>query len=333
MDEDRRQPGHADRAAGNVDPGDYGAYAQYLVKFLQAYRAAGIGVRFLGVQNEPTTPLLLVSGIPESYLAPQDEGNLIHRYVAPALRSAGLGSQILAYDDGFQRSEAYIPVVMGIAGADVGGLAYHCYLSDASSMSIEHGRYPNEPEFETECSSNLSNIEPAQMAIRSLRNWAQGVQLWNAALDQHLGPKIGSGCMGVTPPHLNKQCIAPVIVNTATHRYSFTSDYWELAQFSEFMRLGARRIYSTTPNSCVDAPAPPPCGLEDVAFENPDGSQVLVATTHDGMPHTLTVTENGEHYSYTVPDGATVTFVWPAPRPLIDSQRPFRPRHSARRPR
>ena len=309
---------------GTLLPQYYGAYANYLVKFLEVYRAAGVPVQYLGVQNEPLTPLLFVAGIPESYLSPQDEGSLIHSYVAPALRAAGLTPSILAYDDGFQRSEAYIPAVMALAGTDVEGLAYHCYLSDPSSMSIEHQRYPSEPAFETECSSNLSNIAPAQMAVRSLRNWAQGIQLWNAALDQHLGPKIGSGCAGIpgTGPNAGKDCIAPVIVDTAKHTFSLTSDYWALAQFSRFIRLGAVRIGSTTPSSCADSPAPPsPCGVEDVAFRNPDGSQALVATTNDGNPHTVEVTENGESFSYTIPDGAIVTFTWPAPTPAISGLR------------
>jgi glucosylceramidase len=301
---------------GTLEPRYFGTYANYLVKFLQAYQAAGIKINFLGVQNEPLTPLLLVAGIPESYLSPTDEGNLIHSYVAPALKTAGLGPKILAYDDAFERDLAYIPVVMGIAGNDVGGLAYHCYLSDPASMGIEHSRYPNQLELETECSSKLSNIYPAQMAIRSLRNWAQGVQLWNAALNQTLGPKIGNGCAGITPPFAGQQCIAPVIVNTTTHTYSLTSDYWALAQFSKFIHLGAHRIASTTPNTCPTTPASGyNCGLEDVAFRNPDGSQVLVATTNDGSPHTLTVNENGQSFSYTVPDGATATFVWPASSP------------------
>jgi glucosylceramidase len=304
--------------AGTLLPQDYGVYAQYLVKFLQDYQAAGIPVSFLGVQNEPLTPLLFVSGIPESYLSPQDEGRLIHEDVAPALRQAGLRQTILAYDDGFTRDQAYIPPVMAIAAQDVGGLAYHCYLSDPSSMSAEHSRYPRQLELETECSSYLSNIYPAQMAIRSLRNWAQGIQLWNAVLDQHYGPKIGNGCKGITGPWQGRDCIAPVIVNTKTHTFSLTSDFWALAHFSKFIQLGARRIASTTPSSCLDTPSGgAQCGLEDVAFENPDGSRVLVATAHDGKPHTFTVSEGARSFSYTIPDGATATFVWPAPRPRI----------------
>lgn len=300
---------------GTLYPQDYAVYARYLVKFLQGYQAAGIHVNFLGVQNEPLTPLLLVAGIPESYLSAQDEGILIHNEVAPALRQAGLRQKIVAYDDGFFRDQAYVPPVMSIAGADIGGLAYHCYLSDPSSMGLEHSRYPQDLELETECSSYLSNVYPAQMAIRSLRNWGQGIQLWNAALDQHNGPKMGNGCKGITPPWQGQDCIAPVIVNTATHHYSFSSDYWALGQFSKFIRLGAKRIASTTPSSCTDTPAGGyNCGLEDVAFRNPDGSQVVVATAHDGQPHTAIVTEGGRSFSYTVPDGATVTFVWPVRR-------------------
>jgi glucosylceramidase len=314
---------------GTLVPTDDGVYADYLVRFLEGYRSAGIPIQYLGVQNEPLTPMLLVAGIPESFLSPQDEGTLIHDDVAPALARAGLGStKILAYDDAFQRSEGYIPVVMGLAGGDVGGLAFHCYLSDASSMSVEHALYPDQPEIETECSSNLSNIEPAQMAIRSLRNWAQGVQLWNAAIDQNGGPKIGNGCQGLTPPHLGLPCTAPAIIDTTKHSYSLTSDYWELAQFSKFIALGARRIDSSDPSTCTDSPAPPPCGLEDVAFRNPNGSQVLVATTHDGQPHTMAVTENGQSFSFTIPAGATATFVWPAPRPRLSH---VRIRHHGRR--
>jgi glucosylceramidase len=314
---------------GQLKPQDYGVYARYLVRFLKGYEAAGIPVKFLGVQNEPLTPLLFVAHIPESYLSPQDEGRLIHTYVAPALRRAGLKQKIVAYDDGYDRDLGYIPAVMAVAGRDVDGLAYHCYLSDPSAASIEHVHYPREPAFETECSSRLSNLYPAQAAIRALRNWAQGIQLWNAALDQHDGPKIGDGCRGITPPWQGQNCIAPVIVDTTTHRLALTSDYWALAQFSRFIRLGARRIYSSTPSTCFDSPAGGyNCGLEDVAFRDPDGRQVVVATAHDGHAHNATVSEDGESFSYRVPSGATVTFVWPA---AATSRRPTRrPRRGGR---
>lgn len=303
-------------ARGHLKPQYYASYAQYLVKFLADYRAAGVPVQYLGVQNEPLTPLLLTAGIPESYLSPQAEGELIHSYVAPALRRAGLAPKILAYDDHYGAALSYVPGVMAEASSNVAGISLHCYNNDPASMITLHTRYPHALLLETECASYLSEIYPAQMAIRALRDGAQGVQLWNAALDQDRGPKIGNGCKGYAGPWVGQQCIAPVTVNTTTHTYALTSDYWALAQFSKFIQLGATRIASTDPSSCpTSAISGWFCGLEDVAFENPDGSQVIVATTHKGSPQTATITENGQKFSYTIPNGATVTFVIPAPAP------------------
>ena len=307
---------------GQLLPQYYGAYAAYLVRFLEAYRDAGVQVDYLGVQNEPLTPLLLVAGIPESFLDPVAEGRMISSSVAPALNAAGLHPGILAYDDGYERSEAYIPVVMGLAGKDVAGFAYHCYLSDPASIPIEAGLFPGRAQLETECSSKLSEIRPQQMAIRNLREGAQGIQLWNAALDQKGGPKIGNGCKGLIGPSAGVDCIAPLTVNTQTHTFTETSDYWALAHFSRFIRPGARRIASRTPSNCPTTPVSGwDCGLEDVAFENADGSRVLVATANDGKAHAFTVSQGGERFTTTIPDGGTETFVWDDRAPAITGVR------------
>ncbi len=298
----------------------YAPLTRYLIRFVQGYAAAGVPVNQLGVQNEPLNTFLTQS-FAQMFLAPQAEGRLIAAYVAPALRRARLHPQLLAWDyiypkgvlaSGTQYTASYIPTVLSQASQHVQGLAFHCYMSDASAGTDFHHRYPHLSQFETECSSYLSDISPAQMAIRVLRNWAQGVQLWNAAVDQNFGPKIGQGCAGIVGPHAHQQCIAPVIVNRTTHTYRLTSDYWQLGQFSRFIHLGARRIASTTPNHCVDGEAlpAPPCGVEDVAFRNPDGSIVLVATTNDSQSHRITVTEGVRSFSYLLRDGNVATFVW-----------------------
>jgi glucosylceramidase len=75
----------------------YPVYAQYLVKFIQAYQAAGVHTDYLGVQNEPNTPLVFVAGIPESYLSAPDEGRLVRDQVAPALAAASLSPAVIAW--------------------------------------------------------------------------------------------------------------------------------------------------------------------------------------------------------------------------------------------
>lgn len=294
----------------SLRPAAYGPYARYLVKVLQGYRAAGIPVDQLSVLNEPLNTKLTQS-FPQTFLSAAGEATLIRRHVAPALRRARLRPQLLAWDYAYATGPSeegrYVPTVMARAGADVDGLAFHCYLSDPRIGSEYRRRYPRQPQFETECSSYLSQIEPAQMAIRVLRNWSQGVQLWNAAVDQDFGPKVGQGCQGIVGPHAGQQCIAPVIVNTRTRSYRLTSDYWALGQFSRFIRVGARRIASTMPRDCGSEWT---CGLEDVAFRNPDGTRVVVATANDGRAHRLRLVEGNRHALATVPDGAVVTYTW-----------------------
>jgi glucosylceramidase len=297
--------------ASSLRAGAYGPYARYLVKVVQGYRREGIPVDQLGVLNEPLNTKLTQS-FPQAYLAAAGEASLIRDHVAPALARARLRPQLLAWDFIYARGDSeegrYVPTVIARAGADVDGLAFHCYLSDARVGSEYHRLYPRKPQFETECSSYLSQLEPAQMTIRVLRSWAQGVQLWNAALDQDFGPKVGQGCQGIVGPHAGQECIAPVIVDTRRHRYRLTADYWALGQFSRFIRLGARRIASTTPSDC--GPSPSECGLEDVAFRNPDGSRVVVATANDGRRHRLRLVEGDRHAVATIPDGAVVTYSW-----------------------
>ncbi|MFE2995231.1 glycoside hydrolase family 30 beta sandwich domain-containing protein [Nocardia sp. NPDC059246] len=296
---------------GHLKPEYYGAYARYLVKFIQAYRDQGIEINYLGVQNEPTTPLAFVVGIPESYLDPIQQGILIRDHLSPALAAAGLSTSVLTYDDGFQRSEVYIPAVMSVARPQTAGFAYHCYLTDPSSIGIQHRVYPEMTQLVTECSSKLSNVDPQQMMIRALRAGANGIQLWNAVLDQNNGPKMGNGCRGIVGEYAGQDCIAPVTVNTDTHDYTFTSDYWALAHFSKFIRPGAKQIASTSPSSCLTTPVSGSmCGLEGVAFENPDRSRVLVVTANDGADHTFTLAESRRRVTYTLRAGATATLVW-----------------------
>ncbi|MFD6356536.1 glycoside hydrolase family 30 beta sandwich domain-containing protein [Nocardia tengchongensis] len=77
------------------------------------------------------------------------------------------------------------------------------------------------------------------------------------------------------------------------------------------MHPGAKQIASTSPSACPTTPVSGSrCGLEAVAFENPDHGRVLVVTAHDGADHTFTLTESGRRATYTLPASATATLVW-----------------------
>jgi len=295
-------------------------WAQYFVRFVKEYEAAGIHFDHVSIQNEPLNPVLVpLAGrdgfIPGLLLPPTDAIELITNHLAPAFRANAIDSKITIWDFFWEVDASYIPLVMAGAGGDVGALAYHCYLSDPRIMDVYATLY-GLPQYETECSSKLSNVEPAQMTIRALNHSAEGIQLWNAALDPDGGPKFGGGCRGQPGTSFaGDECTAPIVVDPATGTYTRDADFWALAHFSKFIKRGAHRIAASGLQSCGTSPATRPgdCGLEGTAFENPDGSRVLVLTSNDGSEAQFTMTEGGRSVRYAVPDRAIATLVWQAP--------------------
>jgi O-glycosyl hydrolase len=74
---------------------DASAFAQYFVKYIQAYNSAGANIDGITIQNEP---LNSNGGYPTMYMFAEEQAELIQSYVGPALSSAGLDTKIWAYD-------------------------------------------------------------------------------------------------------------------------------------------------------------------------------------------------------------------------------------------
>jgi O-glycosyl hydrolase len=300
---------------GTLRPDAYEPLARYFVRFIQAYRRAGIPIWAVTPQNEPVQP---TADYPGMILSAQQEATFVHDYLAPALRAAHLDTRIYGYDNSYVGSEPYVGGLMaGPAAQDLDGVAYHCYFGAPESMSAVHSLYPKLDAIEDECSTGISVLSPIQVIVRSVNNWASTVLMWNAALDPSGGPKMGSGCLS---------CIGVTTVDTASNSAKPTGDYWQLGHAGKFVQRGARRIQATVspdPGSCGDSPV---CGLEVSAFQNPDGSIAVVAT-NSGQDATFKVTRpDGQGFTYSLPgqqgpegtdnsaDAAVATFTWAAPR-------------------
>jgi O-glycosyl hydrolase len=80
-------------------------------------------------------------------------------------------------------------------------------------------------------------------------------------------------------------------------------DFTALGHVGKFLRPGSRRIAS---NSFDQG------SLEDVAFQNPDGSVVLLVLNSAGAPLPFNIAWRGKFASYKLPAGAVATFCWPA---------------------
>lgn len=279
---------------GTLIPADYGSLAQYFVKFIQAYQAAGIPINFITPQNEP---LFVPSDYPGMSWAAGDESSFIKNNLAPALVSANLNTRILGYDHDWQ-GESYAQTLLNdpTTNSDLAGIAWHCYNGSPSAMSDIHNQFPTKDAYETECATGISitHISTIDLLMQSVQNWARSVVLWNVALDPNHQPHTG-GCT---------DCNGVVTIDQNTGNVTYSNDYYLLGQFSKFVTNGAFHIAASTPATG---------NIEDVAFKNPDGSDVVVAVNKGTSSSTFNVNWDGnQSFSYTLPAGATVSFVWSA---------------------
>jgi glucosylceramidase len=283
---------------GNMNPAYFPSLAQYFVDFVQAYQQHGIPIYAVSVQNEP---LYSTAGYPSEYLAATDESTFIANNLAPALGTAGLRSvNIFAYEHNWDNT-AYPETVLGSAAAQyIAGSSFHCYAGDPSAQSTVETAFPAKSLWFTECSGITSSTfsgdlvwNAENLLIGAPRNWARSVSLWNLALDQNSGPKNGTcaNCRGVVTIN---DSVSPSTI-------TFNVEYYILGHLGKFMTPGAHRISTNTFGSG---------SIEDVAFQNPNGSIVLFVLNSANSSGTFTVSFSGQTFNYTLPAGAVATFTW-----------------------
>jgi len=307
------------------DPAVYDAYARYLVKFVQAYAAAGVPVDFLSVQNEPQNRK--PNAYPGTDMPVRQQVKVIEA-LGPLLRRASWRTAILAYDHNWtthpgdiattppgESPETDYPyeILSGPAAKWVAGTAYHCYSGDPSAQSALHDAHPDKGIWFTECSGSHGASDPPakffrdtlvwharNIAIGTTRNWAKSAVNWNIALDSTGGPHNG-GC-GTCTGLLTLQPDGSVTTN---------AEYYVIGHLSKFVKPGAVRIASTSFGTTGWNGQ-----IMDVAFRNPDGSTALVVHNENDDPRSFAVAMGEYVFEYTLPGGALATFTWPRDRAL-----------------
>ncbi len=274
-----------------------GSLAAYFVKYLQAYQEQSIPIYALTLQNEP---FYNAPDYPGMKWAAIDERDFIKNHLGPALAAADLHPKLMVYDHNWDRPDYPTTIFADpVAASYVAGVAWHCYGGDVEAQRQVHDQYPTKETWETECSSgswspvfarNLHQ-QTESLVILNARYWGKSGVTWNIALDANGHPSRG-GCQG---------CRGVVTIDPAAGTYTKEVEYYSLGHASKFVDSGAYRIDS---NTFGDA------SIEDVAFQNPDGSVVIVALNSAMSERTFTIAWHGQSFAYTLPAYAVVTFKW-----------------------
>ncbi|GJG89290.1 glucosylceramidase [Gemmatimonadetes bacterium T265] len=291
-------------------------YANYLTKFVQAYGAEGVPVHALTTQNELDTDQ---DGAMPACAWPQEaEIQFVGQHLGPALARASVPTQIWLIDHNYSLwgralSEFEDDAVRRYAD----GVAWHGYVGVPTAMTRVHDAYPDKHAYWTEGGPDVTSpryaTDWAPWAVQFadiLRNWSRCIIAWNYALDEHGKPNIGPfACGGL------------VTVHSGTREVTRSGMYWAFAHVSRHVRRGARVFESTggTPPGGAGTPAEAPGGgarptteFGHVAFENPDGSRVLLLANTSARPLTPRVVLGASAVDVALPPDSVTTIAWSA---------------------
>src|SRR3954447_19306587 len=270
-----------------------GTYADYLVDFVRAYAHAGVRVDDLTVQNEPQ----LATSYP-SMTMPADQQAALIQALDAKLTEAGMGTRLFAFDHNWDDPAYPLEVFVKARGVRrLAGAAFHCYAGQPEQQA--EIRAVGKRVLEAECSgidSGPTTFEDTlrwqveRLIVRGPRAGAETAMTWNLALDARGGPEHGTCAM---------RCNG--VVEIAGGHYRRNAEYYVLAHASRFVHRGARRIGSRSSTAST---------LQQVAFENPDGSRALVVLNAGDGATRFSVGDGDRSFAAALPPGAVGTFAW-----------------------
>jgi glucosylceramidase len=261
------------------------AWANYYVKFIEAYEVEGIPVWGLTIQNEPMATQRWESCI---YSA-EEERDFLKDYLGPTMEKAGLGDKnIVVWDHNrdLMTDRANTIFEDPEASKYAWGIGFHWYetwsggLPKYDNLKAINESFPSknmlftegcQEKFSTERLQYWPNAERyGNSMINDFNSGVVGWTDWNILLDERGGPN-----------HVGNFCFAPIHADTKTSELIYTPTYYYIGHFSKFIKAGALRVSTTTSRTAI----------ESTSFINKDGKIVTVVmnTTDTKMAYKLIV--------------------------------------------
>lgn len=276
----------------------YPVYADYFVRYIQQMKNLGITIDAITPQNEP---LHFTAGYPCMEMQAEEQGEFIKNHLGPKFASAGINTKIITYDHNWDHPEYGISILDDPdARPYVAGTAFHAYAGYVTAMSTVHSAHPDKGLYFTEISGGEWATDFSEnlmwymenILIGTTRNWSKVALFWNLALNQYHGPQ-NNGC---------SDCRGVITINNDNGSVTKNEEYFALGHMSKFVRPGAVRVSTFIPQNLTY--------VLGVAFQNPDGSKVLVLCNKATETRPLIVNQGGKQFNYTLPQKSVVTIIW-----------------------
>ena len=258
------------------------AYALYFVKFVEAYAQEGIKIDQVHVQNEVAAD----QKFPSCLWTGEQLREFIRDYLGPAFEKHGLDTEIWLgtingrveklFTESSEDYNSYANTVLSDPEAYkyVKGVGYQWagkYVVQQTVQSYPELRYM---QTENECGDGKNTWEYAHYVHSQFRHYfVNGVNsyvYWNMALE----PK-GPSTWGWEQNSM-------ITVDPASKQATNNPEFYVMKHFSHFVETGAVRIETKGPWTG-----------NTVAFENPDGSKVVVISNPSKEAKELQLADGG----------------------------------------
>ena len=252
---------------GHLKPEFYPLYAKYIRKYIDAYKADGLDIWGMSVQNEPRHNQVWESCV----YTPEMENEFLKNHLGPTLEDTDVN--IICYDHCRERLYERSANMYNDPKANkyCKGSCYHWYSGDhLDQIDLVNRLWPDKYIISSEgCNADKTPgyIKPEQAKYGEnyahelcggLKNGINAFTDWNLALDQHNGPAHNR--------EGRLYCNAPIFCDSDKGINYLTPAYYYIGHFSKYIKRDAVRVGS----SCYTT------DLETVALKNPDGSTVIV---------------------------------------------------------
>jgi len=284
---------------GSLKPEYYAAYADYFVKFIQAYEKEGIPIHAVTIQNEPGVDRSKESDpkwhYPSCAWTGEQERGFIANHLGPLFEKKSIDAEIWCYDHNYNTKPMIGDAGIGYprtilndpkAAQYVDKVAFHGYEGSPKGMKIFHDEFPDTPVLFTE--GSMFGLRGAEKIIDLFNHGASSYNAWVTIIDENKGPNNG-------PFEASRTCVT---LDTRSGKLTYHFDYYMYAQFMRFIQPGAQRIHLESSND--DLPA--------VAFKNTDGSIVTVIVNPKNESVQIAIPTKNQFTKMQLPPTSVTTF-------------------------
>lgn len=321
-----------DWRGGKLLPEYYDTWALFFSKYIEAYRAEGIDIWGVTVENEP---LGNDSNWESMHFTPEEMTEFVNNHLGPQLTADGHKVKILGFD---QNRDGQLKIWVDVmfrdekSGKYFDGTAVHWYASTVDffpeALQYVTRKAPGKHLINTEACidaqvprwnddawywskeatdwgwdwapEDQKHLHPkytpvfryARDIIGCLNNGVDGWVDWNMVLDRQGGPNWAKNW-----------CVAPVIVDPDQDSVYFTPLYFTLSHFSKFIRPGAVRIGFDYADET----------LMLTAARNPDGNIAVVAFNPEEAAKGIHLSLNNKSVEFAISGKSIQTILIKAP--------------------